>query len=151
MAEILDIFGIKLELLIIQTINFGILLLALWYLLYRPVVRMMETRREKIEAGVREAEETAQERAYLESQKQSMLQQATAETERLVAEGKQYAAERRAELIQEAEARSESILKEAQERSEEERRQALAQNKEEIARLAILAAERVLRKKENGT
>ena len=151
MTEILDIFGIKLELLIIQTINFGILLLALWYLLYRPVVRMMETRREKIEAGVREAEETAQERAYLESQKQSMLQQATAETERLVAEGKQYAAERRAELIQEAEARSESILKEAQERSEEERRQALAQNKEEIARLAILAAERVLRKKENGT
>ena len=56
MEEIVKVFGIRWELVVIQAVNFGLLLLILWWFLYRPLVAIMAKRQQVIEQGVRDAE-----------------------------------------------------------------------------------------------
>ena len=42
MGQVLAAFGIDWRLLLINSINFGLLLLALWYFLYGPLMKMLE-------------------------------------------------------------------------------------------------------------
>ena len=48
MAQVLSTFGIDWRLLIVNAVNFALVLLALWYFLYAPVMRMLESRRERV-------------------------------------------------------------------------------------------------------
>ena len=57
MSELLSQLGIDWHLLLSQMINFGILLLVLWYFIYKPLLKLLHDRRDKIELGVLKAEE----------------------------------------------------------------------------------------------
>ncbi|HEY5383337.1 MAG TPA: F0F1 ATP synthase subunit B, partial [Candidatus Paceibacterota bacterium] len=56
MGQVFAAFGIDWRLLLIDSINFGLLLLALWYFLYAPLTKMLEVRRQKVAGGVLDAE-----------------------------------------------------------------------------------------------
>jgi F0F1-type ATP synthase membrane subunit b/b' len=45
MGDLFAAFGINWKLLVIQAVNFGVLLLALWYFLYTPVLTMIDERK----------------------------------------------------------------------------------------------------------
>lgn len=145
MQEIFRTFGVNGELLIIQAVNFGLLLVALWYFLYKPLLRVIEERRRKIEEGVRDADAATAGRAEFEQHKGEMLTQATREAEGLVARGKSRAAEEEKRLMKEAEEKSERLLAESARRAEDERSVLLKGAEHEIARMAILAAEKLIR------
>jgi F0F1-type ATP synthase membrane subunit b/b' len=55
MDAILTTFGIDWHLLLLQGINFGILLAGLTYFLYKPVMRMLEERSNTVRQGVEDA------------------------------------------------------------------------------------------------
>ena len=59
MAQFFAAFGIDWRLLLVQAVNFGLLLLALWYFLYGPVLKMIDDRRAKIAESVKVAEAAA--------------------------------------------------------------------------------------------
>jgi hypothetical protein len=56
MSELFATFGINGKLLVVQLVNFGILLAALTYLLYKPLMTLMEERAQFIGKGVKDAE-----------------------------------------------------------------------------------------------
>ena len=58
----MDGLGINLPSLITQFVNFGILLLILWIFLFKPLQRVLDERRKRIEEGLK-ASESAQEAA----------------------------------------------------------------------------------------
>lgn len=147
MEEIFRTFGVNGELLFIQTVNFGLLLVALWYFLYRPLSRIIEERRRKIAQGVKDAETATAKLGEFERKKGELLTQATHEAEGLVAEGKSRAVEEEKRLIKEAEGKSARLLAEAAQRADDERSQLMKQTEHEIARLAMLAAEKLIREK----
>lgn len=136
--------GINLPLLVWQIVNFLIVLWILNRLLYRPIQNIFEQRRERIAAGLAEAErvreEAASERARLESQlaeerrtSQERLREAVAKSEE--------AAKRR---LEEANAEAERIVGEARREAEQARAQALVGMQGQVADLALLAAAKVL-------
>jgi|TARA_Y100000310_G_scaffold345555_1_gene466479 F-type H+-transporting ATPase subunit b len=145
MEEIFSVFGVDWRLLVIQTINFGVLLAVLWYFLYRPVVRLLEERRKKIEQGVKDSEEAALERASVQDERIKTITKATQEAEQIVSGAREHGKEQGSELIKNAEQKSDQILNDARARGEEERKQALSKSEEEIARMAVLSAEKILR------
>jgi len=53
MSDLFAAFGVNWKLLLVQAVNFGLLLSALTYFLYKPVLRMIDERREKVAEGVR--------------------------------------------------------------------------------------------------
>lgn len=145
MQEIIDTFGVDWRLLIIQAANFGLLLLVLWYFLYDPLLGLIEKRRSKIEEGVKNAERAEKKLKAIESEREGVITNATREAEVIVSLAKERGGTKEQEIIQNAQEKSERILNEAQKKAEESKRQAIAESQSEIARLAVLSAEKVLR------
>lgn len=147
MEEIVKVFGLNWKLLIIQAVNFGVLLLVLGYFLYRPIVRIVDRRRAAIEEGVRDAEKARERVREVEEERAEILKRATHSAEETLATAKQRAQEEAAHIVEDADARAESIVSDAQRRAEEARERAMRESREEIGKAAILAAEKILREK----
>lgn len=140
-------FGLDWKLLLIQAVNFFALLAVLSYFLYKPLLKMIDDRREKVAEGVRVAERAAQTLADAKAESDSLIGGASREAEALVAAGRARADEKGGEIVRLAEERAQRLLKDAEARADEAKRQALQESSKEIARAAMLAAEKILRTK----
>jgi len=147
MSELFAAFGINWQLLLVQAINFGLLLVVLTYFLYKPVLKLIDDRRERIAEGVRTAEAAERRLAEAKTEGDKRIGEASREAETLVATARTRAEEKGADIVKAAEAQAASTLKDAQARAEEAQRQALRESEKEIARAAMLAAEKILKEK----
>lgn len=147
MDALLEAFGIDWKLLIVQLVNFGILILALWQFLYKPVLKMLEERKALVAKGVADAEAATLKLATADSEALGRVHAASTEAEGIVAAAREHASEEKARIMKEAEARAAASLKDAEARAQEASAKALRESEKEIARLAILAAEKVIREK----
>ncbi len=145
MQQLFSAFGVSWSLLIAQAVNFGIVLVALWYFLYKPVLAMLAKRQELVAQGVKEAEEINQLFARADDEAERRLKAADAEAEKLVANARTVAGSERTRLMKETEDRAASVMRDAEARAAEARAQALRESERDIARLAVLAAAKVMR------
>ena len=148
MSELFEAFGINWKLLLTQAFNFGVLLIVLWYFLYRPVLKLIDDRRAKIAEGVQNAEAAAKRLESAKKEGEKIVGGASREGEGIVAAARSRAEERASEILKSAETQAASALAEARARGEEAKRQALKESEREIARAAMLAAEKILKQKE---
>lgn len=146
MDSILHTFGIDWRLLIINMINFGLLMLGLWYFVYGPVMAMLEERRQKLAKGVEDAEAAGMARAQIESERAAKLAEAAHEADESLSKARAAAAVREREIVDEAGKRAESIVAEAEAQAAEAKHKAIAESKEEVAKLIVLGMEKALRK-----
>lgn len=146
MDSILHTFGIDWRLLIINMINFGLLMLGLWYFVYGPVMAMLEERRQKLAKGVEDAEAAGMARAQIESERAAKLAEAAAQADESLSKARAAAAVREREIVEEAGKRAESIVAEAEAQAAEAKHKAIAESKEEVAKLIVLGMEKALRK-----
>lgn len=147
MSELFEAFGVNWKLLLVQAVNFGLLLSVLTYFLYKPVLRIIDERQKKIAEGVKTAEEAARKLADAKMEGDGIVGTASREAEQLVAAARSRADEKGNEIVKAAEARANAVIKEAGAHAEEAKRMALAESSKEIARAAVLAAEKILREK----
>lgn len=145
MESILDAFGIDWKMLLAQLVNYGILIAALTWLLYRPVLRMLDERRDKIAQGVRDAEHAAEAAANADAAAATVVRGAETEAESIVMSARDMATNEKTRIVKEAEARAEQVAKDAEARAAETALRAQRESEKEVARLAVLAAEKVLR------
>ena len=148
MSELFAAFGVNWKLLLVQLVNFGLLLSVLTYFLYKPVLRIIDERQRKIAEGVRTAQEAERKLADAKVEGEGIVGGAAREAEQLVVTARSRADEKGNEIVKAAEARADNVLKEASERAEEAKRMALAESSKEIARAAMLAAEKILQTRE---
>ncbi len=147
MGELFATFGVDWKLLLIQAVNFGLLLSVLTYFLYKPILRIIDERQRKIAEGVKTAEAAQRELTAAKTERERIVGDAAREAETLVASARTQASEQGAEIVKSAEARAAATLKDAAERAEEAKRLALKESEREIARAAMLAAEKILTSK----
>ena|SRR3989344_4545797 len=147
MSELFAAFGINWQLLLVQALNFGVLLYVLWYFLYTPILKLIDDRQKKIAEGVQTAEAAERKLADAKTESEGIVGGAAREAEALVASARGRADERAAEIVKMAEVRAAATTKEAAERAEEAQRQIMKESEREIARAAMLAAEKILKEK----
>lgn len=147
MDEIINTFGIKWELMLFQALNFGVLLFLLHRYLYRPILKVVAEREAHIKKGVKDAERASRELKSAEEERRHILTQATRDAEAMHDTARRAADASRAEAVAALSRESAAIIASAHERAEAEKRRMITESKEEIARMAVLAAERILRKK----
>lgn len=145
MESLLDAFGIDWKLLLAQLVNFGVLIAALTWLLYKPVIKTLDERREKIAQGVLDAERAAEAAATAEADAAVVVKGAETEAEGIVSSARDMAGTEKTRIMKEAEARAAQVAADAEARAQETAAKALRDTEREVARLAVLAAERVLR------
>ncbi len=144
MHEIAQAFGIDWRLIAIQIFNFAALATILWYFLYTPILRIIEEREQKIKKGLQDAEDAAQSKLHADTEKKQILTEAQSEASAIVSRASSYAEIKGAEIVTNAEKRAEDLIVETEKRTLEMREQARKESESEIAKLAILAAEKVL-------
>lgn len=145
MESLLDAFGIDWKLLLAQLVNFGVLFVALTWLLYKPVMKTLDERRAKIAQGVEDANRAAEAAANADAEAAVVVQGAEREADTIVASARELANSEKARITKEADARAAQIASDAQVRAAETAARAMRESEREVARLAVLAAEKVLR------
>jgi F-type H+-transporting ATPase subunit b len=146
MEEIVHAFGIDWRLIVIQMFNFALLMAALWYFLYTPVLKLLSDREAKLKQGVLDAEKAAEARKEADTEKGAILKEARTEAEGIVATAKTHAEAKGNDIVRDAEAKAARMLEDAKARALEEQAQARKAAEAEIAQSAILAAEAILKK-----
>lgn len=143
--EALLAFGVNWKLLVIQGINFGLLLLVLYRFLYKPLFALLDKRQHVIETGLKDAENIAREKENIVKEKETILSYARAEGGKLSEELRKQAIEQEKKTLREAQEKSAAMFAEAREKAEAEREHLLRESEKEIARMAVLGAEKILR------
>lgn len=150
MSELFAAFGLNWKLLLIQGLNFAIVLFVLHRFLYEPVLKMIDERRTKIAEGVKKAEAADRRLAEADTEGKTLIAEAGKEAQELVAAGRVRAESQAGEILKATQAKADALLLDAVARAEEAKRQALIAGEKEIARAAMLAAEKILLARSEG-
>jgi F-type H+-transporting ATPase subunit b len=136
--------GFNLPGLIAQLINFGILLFVMRLFLYKPVLKILDERRTRIEEGLNRAEQAAALASASQDEARRVIEEARGQGRELVAAAQEAAARLRAELEERARTDAAGIVSRARDDIQNERDQAIEQLRREFTDLALAAAERVI-------
>lgn len=140
----MDALGINLGLLIVQIIAFTIVLLTLNAWVYKPMLNMMETRKQKIAQGLEDARVAAEARADAEKQAARIISEAQAEASKIVAEATERASSAGRDVKAAAEAEAAKARDAAMAEAEVERNRILGDLRGQVASLAIAAANKLV-------
>ena len=141
----MDALGINLPGLIVQLVNFVLLLVLLRLFLYKPVLRMLDQRRQRIADSMQAVDTMKEQAASAEKQVQEQLTLARAEGQALIAAAQQNAARVQEDARTAAKAEADALIVRARGEIELERDNAIASLRAEFADLAVAAAEKVIR------
>lgn len=135
MSALAGELGIEWRLLLTQGVNFFVLLAVLTVFAYRPLLKLLEERRKKIEFGLAGAEEARRRLAEIDAEKQKTLAAAEREAVGRIEEAEREAKVRAAQLTRQADEKAAAILEDAAKTAERQRRTALAELEREAAGL----------------
>ena len=124
--------------------NFLVFLLLAWYLGFRRLSGTLETRRARIEQGLRDADAARVEREQAASERLATLTAARQEANDVLVRAQRQADESRERAVGETRAEIERLREQATSDIEAERLRALADVRAQVADLALAAAGRVV-------
>jgi F-type H+-transporting ATPase subunit b len=136
--------GINVPVLLFQMVNFTFLLLVLRLFVYKPVLKMLDERRERIREGLNAAERGREQAAEAERMAQEQIEAARREGQQIVQNAQQISQRLQEEGRQQAQQQAEAILERARGEIQLERDTAIAELRREFADLTISAAEKVI-------
>lgn len=143
-VEGISALGLNLPGLVAQLVNFTILLVVLRLFLWKPILKVLDERKTRIEQGLQRSEEAATQAAASEEEAKRIIDEARAEARDASSRAQESAARLREELEEQARREADQIVTRAREEISLEREQAVQQLRSEFADLTIRAAERVV-------
>jgi len=132
--------------LIVQVVNFVILLVILQRLLYKPFLAKMQERTGAIQKSLEEAQAARAEAARQQEENEARLRAAYAEAAAIRAQALKEAAEEHKRLVDAARAESHRLIDGARAQMEADVRRARDELRREVAELATAVAEKLVRK-----
>lgn len=138
--------GIDLNWFISQLINFTVLLFVLQRFLYKPMLKMLQQRKERIRESMDYAERVKKESERAEADYQQKIEESRREAQAIITQATQQAERAREDVLAKAREEAREIKNKAMTDVDYERKRVMADLRDEVADLAILAAGRVLGK-----
>ena len=131
------VFGFNAWLFFSQIISFCIVAFLLQKFAYKPILTLLEQRRQKISDGLANAEKIKQQLAESEQRYQDILTKANAEAQKMIDEARISAAVVKEKETQRAIGEAEQILAKARDAAALEHTRMLTELKREVGRLVI--------------
>jgi F-type H+-transporting ATPase subunit b len=140
----MEALGINLGMLVVQILAFIIVMLTLNAWVYKPMLNMMETRKQKIAQGLEDARVAAEARADAQKEADKIRAEAQAEAAKIVREATERAATAGQDVKAAAEAEAAKARDAAMAEAEMERNRILGDLRGQVASLAIAAANKLV-------
>jgi len=138
-----ETFGFQKQLFFSQVISFCIVAFALHRWAYKPILKVLEERRQKIAESLANAEKIKAELANAQAKAQELLTQASAQGNRLIEEARQSAAKVLEVESQKAIATANDIVTKARQASEAELARMKMELRKEVGRLVVATSAKV--------
>ncbi|MBQ3150348.1 MAG: F0F1 ATP synthase subunit B [Clostridia bacterium] len=140
----LDVISVNLWQMLVSLANLVLLFLLVKKFLYKPVMRMLETRRAAIDKDYSDADEAKQQALSDKLQYEEKLRDAKSEADSVVKKAVATASEREKEIIANAREKADGIVRQAENEALLERKKAEDAVKKEIVEVSSLLTEKVL-------
>jgi F-type H+-transporting ATPase subunit b len=130
-------FGFEWPLFLSQCISFAIVAFLLQKFAYKPIINILEERRQRIAEGLANADKIKQQLAETELRYQEILTKANTEAQRMIDEARQSASAVAERRTQQAISEAEGIIAKAREATSLEHDRMLSELKREVGRLVL--------------
>jgi F-type H+-transporting ATPase subunit b len=144
-SGILGTFGLDWRLFIAQLINFAVIVFVLTKWMYRPLIKMMDERKKKIEEGVNNAELAKRKLGEAKETESRILHEARAQAQGIVAEFKKKGDAEKQRRIDASKTIIDGQLAESKDRIMREAEEARKMVKKEVVALVLAAAEKAVK------
>lgn len=128
-----------------EVINFLVLMYLLKYFLYKPILNILEKRKNKIKSDLNSAQKKREEAEELLAKYREQLAGAREKGQEIIEQAEERARNREREIIAEAKEEAQRIIERAREETDLMKRRAMKDIKEQTAYLSIMVASRLLR------
>ena len=142
-SDITKTFGVNWQLFISQLIAFIVVALVLKKFAYKPVLDMLDQRRERIAQAEANAEKIQAELAETQAERDKVLAEANQKAQEMIADAKEAAKQVGEAEGQKAVKQAEEIIRKAREATEADRDQMMSELKAEIGRLVVETTSKV--------
>jgi F-type H+-transporting ATPase subunit b len=132
-----ETFGFDLRIFLSQVVSFVIVALVLRKFAYKPILAVLEQRRQQIAEAQLNAEKIKQQLAEAEQRYQEILSKANAQAQKMIDEARESASHVAERKQQEAVAEAEQIIAKAREAVELERERTMMELKRQLGRLVV--------------
>jgi len=136
--------GIDPALLVAYIINFIILAVLLRIFLYKPVLGMLNNRRQKIQESLEQADKVRQEAEVQQAEFQRELEEARKTSQDAAARAAQETEKMREAILVEARKEAEQIRAQARQQIEVERQQTMVELQQQVTDLAVALTRKVI-------
>lgn len=136
--------GLNLGFLLVQIINFAIIMVVLIAWVYKPLMNMLAKRREKIEKGLEDAQVAADARANAEKDAEALMADAQSKAAQMIREATEKAEAANRDVRAEAEAEMANLRKAGLAEITTEKERALNELRVHVSTLAIAAAQKII-------
>jgi F-type H+-transporting ATPase subunit b len=127
-----------------QVITFLIALAVVWGFGWKPIVKMIDERKEKIRSSLESAEAAQQKITKLEADYRAKLELVEQKTAELIMSAKQDANRAKEDIMRVAQAEAAALRKKSQEQLEQDRASVMGSMRAEIIGLSMAIAEKAL-------
>ena len=141
------LFGLDAQLLfntLLMIVSIFFLFLAMSYLLFNPVRKMLEDRQEKIASDIDTALADVEEAARLKAEYKAKLKDIDKEAEQILSEARRKALKSEAKIIDDAKQEAAIIMRRAHEEAELSKKRVMDEAKQEMVAIASLMAAKVV-------
>jgi F-type H+-transporting ATPase subunit b len=135
--ETAETFGFDWKIFFSQVISFIIVALALRWFAYKPILGILEERRQRIAEGLLNAEKIKQQLAEAEQRHAEILAKANAQAQKMIDDARESAGHVAERKQQEAVVAAEQIIAKAREATAIEHEKTMADLKRELGRLVV--------------
>ena len=143
----MEILGemINVQELIFSTINFLILVALLFKFLYKPVLKMLDDRKQAIADSLNAATAAREESEAVKASLQAEIIKAREQAETLIATAQKASEDAKKDIMERAQIEAQALSQKARAEIDREKTEAIAQLKKEVASLAVAAATKILK------
>ena len=137
-------FGLKKELFFSQLLNFVIVAFLLNQFAYKPIMKVLQQRRDRIASSLNKEKEIEEELKKTAEERHATLAEANQQASKMIEEARASAAKITEQETQKAAATAEQIIAQAKEAATAEREKLMAEFRKEIGQLVGLTTEKVI-------
>lgn len=148
--ELLNTLGIDWQLLVVQLINFFLLIGVLTFLLYRPVLRLLDERQDRIKRSMDDVKKIENQKKELDAWRVEQMKKIDLEAGKLLEQSRKQAEDLRKELVANAEREATQIVTKAKEQLEQERTRMMNEVQGMLASIVVKMTEKVLQREFSG-
>ncbi|MDD2434231.1 MAG: ATP synthase F0 subunit B [Clostridia bacterium] len=136
--------GLDWRILLAQLFNFAVLIWILWRFAYKPVFKILEERRLKVNKGLDDAEIAASKLEEAEARNKQILLEARQEANKILEQAQAKAEHKQEEIIAKAESEIAVIMEKERSKIALEKSKSLNQLREEVSSLVVLSLKKFL-------